>query len=145
MASEKNTKSFRLSKEGTFKISESELRNQIDNYNTLSITKSYRGIATVLILAAVGITAILYFVNFTDLTTLAFAAIIYLPLAYFIYKGKKWAMIAAMIMWTIDKGYQMFVSPNLLIIIWWLAFMTYFYKAYKIEVERNKIHGKPKL
>lgn len=137
---QEKTKSFRMSKNGTFKLNETELKHQIDNYNTLSITQSYRGISSLLILFAIVITAILYFVKFVDLSAIIAAVIIYLPLAYFVYRGKKWALIGAMLIWTLDKGFQLITAPNILVIIWWIAFMTYFYKAYKVEVERAKLN-----
>jgi len=136
-AKEEKPKSSKLNKSGAFKMSEGELRNQVDNYYTLPITKTYRGVSTLLILAALTITAFLYLVHVVDLPSLVGGVLIYLPLAYFIYKGKRWAIIGAMAMWTIDKGYQLTTFPNPLIILWWLAFLSYFYKAYKVEIAKS--------
>jgi hypothetical protein len=71
-----------------------------------------------------------------------YGAIIYLPLAFFIWKGHRWAMIAMMILWTIEKGYQVYAtageSSPIIAIIWWAIFMSYFVNAFKIELARKK-------
>src|SRR3990167_2133717 len=98
----------------SWKIKPEELKEQLDNYNTLGIWKSYKGISTLLI--------------------------IYIPIAFFVYRGHRWAMIAIMILWTLEKGIQLVQLGNVIPIIWYLAFMPYFYKAWKVEAERRKQH-----
>lgn len=61
--------------------------------------------------------------------------LIYLPLAYFIYRGKRWAIVFAMILITLDKLVQGVVLSNgntasaKSIFFWWLFFMAALYPA----------------
>lgn len=123
------------------KENQKEFENQLVNYYTLGITKSKKGQATLFVLGSVLITfTFAYFnvVNFDDIILGAFA---YLIFALFIYKGHRWAMIGAMIMWTADKVYQistMNVTSPISIFFWWIALMIPLYNAVKIENERIK-------
>jgi hypothetical protein len=82
----------------------------------------------------------------------AFGGIIYIPLAYFIYKEKRWAVIVVMILWTSDKFLQIGMSPaetnhviTRSIIFWWIGFMFAFYGALKetkrVSDKNNGIAG----
>ena len=143
----KNISSTNDTSSGSWKWSftDQQLQNQVANYNNLPLNQSARGVATLLILFAIGLTLVLNLFNIVDNADLIGSLIIYLPLAFFIYKGHRWAMIGAMVMWTIDKAYQMYTMTQssthgspVLIILWWLWFMSAFYKAYQVEQERRK-------
>lgn len=72
-----------------------------------------------------------------------YSAIIYVPLAYFIYKGHRWALVLVMLLWTFEKGWQVYDAVNnsasvIVPIIWWSIFMNYFFNALKIEIAKNK-------
>lgn len=138
MIDEERTKSFKLSKNGSFKLNEDELRNQIDNYETLPITKAYRGISSLLIVFALLVTYLLYFFGFVDTIVVVCAMVIYIPLIYFVFKGHKWAIVTVAVVWTIDKIVGLAQTFNPLIILWWLVFISYFYKAYLVEKMRKK-------
>ncbi len=72
-----------------------------------------------------------------------YSAIIYVPLAYFIYKGHRWALVLVMLLWTFEKGWQVYDAVNnstsvIVPIIWWSIFMNYFFNALKIEIAKKK-------
>lgn len=125
-----------------------ELKKQVENYNSLKIIKSYRGISTVLIIFSAFLTLGFSLTGWIDdiaLDEAILTVVIYLTLAYFIYKGKKWAMIGMMIVWTFEKTYQLFTygfSANpVLIFIWWIIFMRYLFGAYQVEKLRKQTLG----
>lgn len=126
----------------SWKISEEEMKTQVENYDHLKITQSYRGISALLILGSMILTVILAKFDVVSYDAV-YGAIIYLPLAFFIWKGHKWAMIAMMVLWTFEKGYQVYAtageSSPIIAIIWWAIFMGYFVNAFKIELARKKV------
>lgn len=129
----------------SWKISDKDLNTQVKNYNTLKITESYRGIAALLILGSMILTVILAKFGVVEYSAV-YSAIIYLPIAFFIWKGHRWAIITMMILWTLEKGYQLYTSAGvtspIVPIIWWSIFMFYFYNAFKVELARRKIPNK---
>jgi hypothetical protein len=94
----------------TFGLSPEELKNQVDNYSSLTVFKSYRGISAMLLLI----------------------------LAHFVYKGKKWAFIAAMIVWSIEKIYATMAMPSQAIvqILWWYFYIQTFHRGWQVEKAR---------
>lgn len=125
----------------SWKISEEEMKTQVENYNNLKITQSYRGISALLILGSMVLTVLLAKFGVISYDAV-YGSIIYLPIAFFIWKGHKWAMIAMMILWTFEKGYQLYASGGtspIIPIIWWAIFMGYFVNAFKVELARKKL------
>lgn len=121
-------------------IDKDDLKNQVDNYNTLKFSHSWRGVAVMLISASIIIPLFLsLFGIYTNLTDMLCLALIFSPIIFFVNSGHRWAMILLMIMWTLDRGYALYASGNILIIIWWFVFITYFWKALKVENERMKL------
>src|ERR1041385_7282033 len=109
--------SFKLEKKSknswSWKIDPKELQTQVENYNTLKITESYRGIASLLILFSVSITILLSFFNLVDINSVIAALVIYLPIAFFVFKGHKWAIYLILVLWTLEKGFQLYqISLN---------------------------------
>lgn len=120
---------------------EKAFENQIENYNNLGIMKSSRGQAVLAIMAISVISLLLAFFNVVTMSDVLFGLIIYIPLAYFIYKGHRWAIIGVMIMWTLDKGYQLISleGKNLWsTVIWWVIIFMPLYEALRVENERRK-------
>ncbi len=89
------------------------------------------------------------------MVVLLLAIIIYLPLAYLIYKGKRWAILTTIFIWSIDKGYQIiiliFVQGDVTVyaksvfwvsLIWYCIYMKFFWRAYQVEEVRGKIYIK---
>lgn len=123
----------------SWKINEEELKNQIDNYNTLKINKSYRGISALFLLTSLGFTILISFLGYYPLEDVLFNLIIYFPILFFIYKGHRWAIILLMVLWTLDKGYQIIQLGNILPLLWWAIVFPFFYKALRVENERRKL------
>jgi len=130
----------------SWKIDENDLKNQIENYRTLKITKSYRGISVLIISVLIGLSLILSFVGiYADFSTIFWGIVIYLPIAFFVYKGHRWAIIALMALWTFEKIYSVYGvvqsgSGSVVIpMIWWFIVMPYFWKALRVENERKKL------
>lgn len=125
-----------------WQIDESELKSQVDNYYSLGLTKSARGVSTLLLLLSS--VATFGFVYFFALDSSALLDVfIYLFLAVFIYKGFRWFMVAAMVIWTFEKFYMLVdqsgVGGNPIIaIIWWAVYLHYFWLAFKVEQVRKK-------
>ncbi len=123
-----------------WKLNDAEVKNQVDNYNLLKITQSYRGISALLLLVSVILTFL--FIGLGAMQISAGAdAVVALVLAYFVYKGHSWAMISAMVYWSFEKGYQLSQNPSssLGIIIWWTLYMGAFWGAFKVErLRRNE-------
>jgi hypothetical protein len=125
----------------SWKISEEEMKTQVEHYNSLKITESYRGISALLILGSMVLTVLLAKFGVISYDAV-YSAIVYLPIAFFIWKGHRWAMIAMMILWTLEKGYSLYASGGtspIIPIIWWAIFMGYFVNAFKIELARKKL------
>lgn len=129
-----------------WQIDQNELRKEIDEYQTLKITQSARGISLLsLNLSAVVATTGIIFFNIPPTAALV-SIFICLLLGNFIYRGHQWAMIAAMFFWSWDKGWQIYEKlqsgSNLGSIwfglIWWGLYMHAFYLAFRVERLRNK-------
>jgi len=128
----------------SWKISGDELKKQIDNYGTLKITKSYRGISFLIIFVILALSVILAIFGVGDTSTILYSLIIYVPVLIFVYKGHRWAIIAMMVLWTLEKGVMLYDGGGIMQIIWWLIVMPFFWKALQVENERKKI-GKNNL
>jgi hypothetical protein len=141
-----------------WKIDQNELGKQIREYKSLKIYESYRGIAALIIVSWLVLTDLFSIIHWIPTNQFIVSLFIYqtveLPtlllysfLAFFIYKGKKWAMLIMLILTTVDRGFALFHSISLgtvnsilwiMIIFWWCVFMKYIYGAYIIEKRRNK-------
>lgn len=121
------------------KLKEEELKNQIDNYNTLSVGSSYRKVSAMLFLLSAAITVTLILLQMSDVNAFI-DVVLLLFLAYFVYQGQKWAIIAAMILWTFEKVYSLSGGQYIVTqIVWWLIYITTFYKALQVEEARGKV------
>jgi TRAP-type C4-dicarboxylate transport system permease large subunit len=134
-----------------WQIDPSELDDQVTKYDSLSFIKSARGQAVLCLLLSVVITAVILAISKKpDLSGLVDVGL-FLILAVFIYSGHRWAMIAAMALWTLEKGLYIVVGVTaaqsgstsgggLLFtqVIWWCIYMHAFYFAFRVEQERRK-------
>lgn len=122
-----------------WKLNPEEVRDQVNNYKSLKITKSFRGIATLLLLGSCLITLITSLIGWFSFDNL-YSLILYLPLTFFTYKGKRWSIIAMMILWTLEKALGITASfPSIMIALtWWSLYMRFLYGALRVENERIK-------
>lgn len=125
-----------------------EFKIQIENYDNLGITKSSRGKASLVMGFFIILTCVFAFLGVFSMTDALGALIIYVPLTYFVYKGYRWAIIGTMIMWTLDKIYQIGQAAGgksiIGIIFWWIFLISLLYQALDIENQRVKIKNKIK-
>ena len=130
----------------SWKIDEDDLKKQIDGYDTLKVTETYRGSAVLLVGGLLTLSLVLaYFGIFTSLEDVLFSLVLYIPLLFFVYKGHKWAIITLLILWTIEKVFTLIYSVQegyspIGSIIWFLAVAPIIYKAYVVERERTKVY-----
>lgn len=143
-----------------WKLDPIQLEKQTDEYNSLKFYKSYRGISVLLIAGWILLTKFFaliqwlpnnkFFISlFVYENISVFSVLLYLVIFYFLYKGKKWAIIVAMILQTLNSGYALInsiASGNvdvifwLMLIFWWSLFMKYLYGAYKVQIVVDKIN-----
>ncbi len=121
-----------------WKLNKEEINYQIENYNSLKITQSARGISFLLMLFSSLVTLIFIIVNYLEIGSLV-DVFLMLFIGLFIYKGKRWAMILGMILWTIEKFYMIYhgMNSSLIQILWWAIYMSSFWLAYNVENERR--------
>ncbi len=140
---EKNTapKKAKIHPFWDFRISKSDLKYQIENYSTLTMTQSYKGITVLIFLFFLILSLILSFFSVVnDLITMLIGIIIYLPILFFVYKGHRWAIILLMILYTIDNLFLIYdlKGPSCMAFVWWIIITVYLWKALRVENARRK-------
>lgn len=120
-------------------LDENELQDQVDNYNNQKWYGSYRSIAALLLIFSAVLTIIMVSVGWVTQDS-TIDVIAFLILALFIFRGHKWAMISAMLLWTFEKIYLIYIGSGAPIvqIIWWTIYMHAFFGAFKVELLRRK-------
>jgi hypothetical protein len=135
-----------------WKMDEQTLQEQVDGYDTLGLRDSYRKASAGWILLSVAISVALgtWLLKGFSQADILTSALIYLPLSFFVFKGHRWALIAAMVFWTIDKGFmcrqglektasgQASSTAFVVHIFWWLLYMSFFTRAYGVERARRQ-------
>lgn len=129
---------------GWTKIEGDVLKNQLENYHTLGITKSSRGQVVLVFGALLLLSLILSQFGFISISDWLISLILYIPLLIFVYKGHRWAMIGLMILWTIEKLYSAYLSIEMggsLIgsVIWLVIGLSIINKALNVEDARRKL------
>lgn len=131
-----------------WRLDKDELQKQVEEYETLKISQSARGISLLFLLFSAVVTT--GFILFLDWDSSAFLDVfLFLILGFFIYKGHRWAMIGAMLLWTYEKFsiliFEDFSSPTVkpfyhifLSLLWWAVYMHFFYLAFRVESLRAK-------
>lgn len=128
----------------SWKLSPEELKEQVEDYNTLKITQSYRGVSVLIVGALLLLGFVLsYFGAYTSMSDMFLSLIIYVPVLFFVYKGHRWAIISLFVLWTIEKIYTLYLAAEsggfvFGSIIWWLIVAPYIYKALLVENARRK-------
>lgn len=121
-----------------WKIAPDELQRQVREYDSLGMVKSARGSSAILLALSAIVTTIFVGVGWTDAWSLV-DAVFFLGLGAFIFRGHRWAMICAMVFWTLEKAYGLYARPQYAImsVIWWTVYMQAFYMAYRVEKEKR--------
>ena len=128
-------------------IDQAQLERQVAQYDSLRFFSSIRGQAVFCFLFVIALTAVLVSFGMTPPSALLDAGLMAV-LAAFIYLGHRWAMIAAMVLWTADKAFSfvdLLHSPGnpaaraAIQVIWWCIYMHAFYFAFRVEQERGKL------
>lgn len=134
----------------SWKIDEADLKNQVENYRTLKIKESYKGISVLIVICLLGLGLLLAFFGvYATPSEVIWSLIIYIPILAFVYRGHRWAIIALMGLWTFEKIYQLYQigeggsGGGIMPIIWWLIIMPYFWKALRVENARKSGIQKP--
>lgn len=124
-----------------WKVSPEDLEEQVAKYHDLPLAKSYRGIMALLYLAILALALILgYFGSVGwDIYSAIAQIIIFAPFVAFAYLGHRWALIVLALLETLNRALQLTDMINPLITLaWWAIFISAIYRAYQVEVERDK-------
>ncbi len=127
-----------------WKTDEDVIQYEATNYDSIKLFNSYRGTSILCFLFSMCLTLI-FIINGNFPVTALFDVTLFGILAFFIYRGHKWALIFSMILWTLEKAYSIYrtdASQSYLIfsqVIWWTIYMHNFYSAFKVERARLKI------
>jgi hypothetical protein len=136
-------------------VDQAEIDRQVEGYKTLGLFKSARKLSVFFLGLSMIITALFVYLSqlatqpliqvdtsaFVDVSAMGF-------LALFIYLGHRWAMIGAMVLWTIEKvSVAMDAASNphpngglvFVQVAWWAMYMHAFYLAFKVEQQRRRI------
>jgi uncharacterized membrane protein len=122
-----------------WRVSDEEIESQVRNYHALTMFQSARGLSMVLLLAAALVMSFVIFFGASD--AIGYIDVgIFAILAVLIYEGYRWAILAAMIAWTIEKLLSV-LSPSgvmmvVLAVVWWTVYMRVFYLALCTERRR---------
>jgi len=115
------------------------MRQQIEQYRSLPITKSYRGIAVLIVAALLGVSVLFSAIGIQgSLEEIMYGLIVYVPVLYFVLKGNRIAMMILMGLITLEKGYQVLQIGSITPLIWWALIMYYLYRALQVENERMR-------
>jgi hypothetical protein len=127
-----------------WRVDADELKSQIETYKTAKIWKSARGLSALCLLFSSVVTIAFIYFKITPVGGGLDAAIM-IVLAGFIYFGHRWAMIAAMLLWTVEKALAIYEGAShgasggiLTSVIWWCIYMSAFWLALRVETERRK-------
>jgi hypothetical protein len=128
-----------------------ELYKQASQYDTIPFMRSARGMAVLCLLFSCVVGLILAYLKLIALDELAFDCAVFVVLAIFIYRGHRWAILAAMGLWTYEQGLAVYnavvggvvvggvrvhLNP-VMQIIWWCIYMHCFYLAFRVEQQRR--------
>jgi hypothetical protein len=131
-------------------VDQDEIAREVEKYALRNPLKTARGVAALCFIFSALVTFILIAINAMQLDAVT-DAVISLVLALFMYFGHRWAMIGAMIWWTLEKVMavvgmaQAFNTPHppnggtaIVQVIWWCIYMHAFWLAFRVERARRR-------
>jgi hypothetical protein len=127
-----------------WKIAPAELERQVREYASLKFYQSGRGQSAVALLVIIIISAVTVVMGAQPAFGVIVESLVFIGLAIFIWFGHRWASIAAMTIWTVEKLYDFIAASQgkgsslIPIAIWWIIFMRFFYLAFRVEQARRK-------
>jgi len=133
-----------------WQIDPAELDEQVEKYGRLNLFKSARGQSVLCLAFSVAVTVVLAATAATKtIDSSAYVdAAAFVILAVFIYFGHRWAMLAAMVLWTLEKGFWVVTAITIaagnvgggfvMQIVWWALYMHAFYLAFRVEQEKRR-------
>jgi len=126
-----------------WQIDEAELNTQVEQYRTLKPWRSMRGVSALCLVFSMGVTVVLIGMHALGTDNLSFVDVGLMGvLGVFIYLGHRWAMLAAMLLWTAEKLAILASGPGpsaVSQVVWWAIYMHAFYFAFRIEQRRRKL------
>lgn len=118
-----------------------ELHKQVEGYQSLKIHQSAKGQSLLLLIFSAAMNTAL--ILFSILDSFVFLDVfLFLVLGFFIYQGHKWAMMGAMILWTLEKLLSLLEVNPIISLIWWAVYMHAFYLAFKVENLRANLKAR---
>lgn len=130
----------------SWNISSEELKNQVDNYDTLSIWKSYRKqVAVVLFcLSVVSFLSLWFIGDQYGISVNDFVyefLLLYVPLLFFVFRGHLWAMNVLMAVYGFEQLYKIFIGQGQgLVSILFISYavIAFLHKTIQIEQARRR-------
>jgi hypothetical protein len=120
-----------------FGLNSEKFKSQISDYYELGLTSSYRGQAA---LAIIIVVCLSFLLAYGTESYEYYGAFIYIPLAYFIYKGKKLALMLTAILYSLDQLYNIYSGGGgIWPLIWWLVVVGILYRAYQVEKIKDQL------
>jgi hypothetical protein len=142
-----------------WRIEQDELNKQVAQYESMQRIQSARGLSSFLLLLSACVTTAV--IVFGGLPAQDFPEVlIFLVLGCFIYAGHRWATIAAMVFWSIEKFWMIAstwapagsspfnpaarnpVEQSAIHLVWWCVYMHAFYLAFRVEDLRRSSESK---
>jgi hypothetical protein len=128
-----------------WQIDPTELDRQVTEYDTLRFFQSMRGISLLLTLFSFLLAAAFIYLGVFPLYAIADGSLMLL-FGAFVFFGHRWAMIAAMILWTMGKAIAILDYPGggtiVGQVVFWCIYMHALYFSYRIEqAKRLKASG----
>ena len=125
-----------------WRVDPEEIQDQGDRYQTMGWLDSARKLSVLCLLFSIVTTFLLILFKFTPWAGL-FDVVLMMALAAFIYRGHRWAMIAAMLLWTLEKIGTVLAGLGTLgwatsggavvSVFWWCLYMHASYLAFRVE------------
>jgi hypothetical protein len=124
-----------------WRIDENDLAYQVAQYGELTFWESMRCISVAFLVISIVITVAFIAFGAPGFDVSAyFDVALFALLALFIYFGHRWAMVVAMVVWTLEKVLLIVTEPAFIVaqILWWAAYMHAFYFAFRVEQRRHR-------
>lgn len=119
-----------------------EIQRQVTEYKSLKLWQSARGISLLFCAFSVVVTVLLRNAIGLSVGTVIFEVVIWGSLGLLMLRGQKWAFMAGVVLWTLEKGVALvdgFSSGGAPIVqvIWWAAYLNAFMLGFRVEKARR--------